>query len=130
MRIEQGNFLDPSQVVQLQNGMTRSQVKFLLGTPMIPVGFDADRWNYYYYVKDGNRKPITKRLTVWFKDEKVERFERPDDTEAAAATMAEANAKAAAEMAAEYAKTPAAPPPSKSTAPPTRTPGTGRRPGR
>jgi outer membrane protein assembly factor BamE len=82
--------------------MTKSQVKFLLGTPMVPNGFDSDRWNYYYYVKAGNqmKTPITRRLTVWFKDDKVERFDRPADAEAIAAAIAEDNAKAAAEAAA------------------------------
>ena len=40
MPIQQGNLLDPSQVAQLEVGMTRSQVSFLLGTPMVPPGFD------------------------------------------------------------------------------------------
>jgi outer membrane protein assembly factor BamE len=89
MPIQQGNFLDPSQVVQLQAGMTRSQVKFLLGTPMVPSGFNSDRWDYYYYdLGLRMKKPTTKRVTVYFKDDKVERFDRPDDTEAAAAAMA------------------------------------------
>jgi outer membrane protein assembly factor BamE len=87
MDIKQGNLLDPTQVVQLQNGMTKSQVRFLLGTPMLPDGFDSDRWNYYYYEKIAKRKPSTVRVTVWFKDDKVERFERPADTESVAAAM-------------------------------------------
>ena len=104
MRIEQGNYLDPTQVVQLQDGMTKAQVRFLLGTPMIPNGFDSDRWNYYYYVKSGTMKtPITRRLTVWFKDDKVDHFEKPADAEAVAALIAADNEKAAAEAAAASA---------------------------
>ncbi len=88
MKIEQGNFLDPTQVVQLQKGMTRSQVKFLLGTPLVPSGFNTDRWEYYYYIMDrGMKRPLTKRVTIYFKDDKVEHFDRPDDSEAAAAAM-------------------------------------------
>jgi outer membrane protein assembly factor BamE len=79
MPIQQGNYLDPGQVAQLQTGMTRSQVRFLLGTAMVPNGFDTDRWDYYYYVKAGRTwKPETKRLSVWFKDEKVDHIERSD----------------------------------------------------
>jgi len=104
MRIEQGNYLDPTQVVQLQDGMTKAQVRFLLGTPMIPNGFDSDRWNYYYYVKSGTMKtPITRRLTVWFMDDKVDHFEKPADAEAVAALIAADNEKAAAEAAAASA---------------------------
>jgi outer membrane protein assembly factor BamE len=95
MPIQQGNYLDPGQVEQLQTGMTRSQVRFLLGTPMVPSGFDADRWDYYYYVKVGRTwKPQSKRLSVWFKDEKVDHVERSDAPEAAAATSPAAPATA------------------------------------
>lgn len=77
MPVTQGNFLDPGQVEQLQEGMTRSQVTFLLGTPMIPSGFDADRWDYYYYVNERRMKqPLTRRLTVYFAEDKVSRIER------------------------------------------------------
>jgi outer membrane protein assembly factor BamE len=101
MKIEQGNFLDPAQVMQLQEGMTKSQVRFLLGTPMVPHGFNSDRWNYYSYEKSGNAtKAATMRLTVWFKDDKVERFERPANTEAIAKAIAADNEKAAAAAAA------------------------------
>jgi outer membrane protein assembly factor BamE len=77
MAIQQGNFLDASQVAQLQVGMTRSQVSFLLGTPMVPTGFDADRWDYYYYFKYRRMKsPETRRLTVHFENDKVARIEK------------------------------------------------------
>ncbi len=60
MPIQQGNFLDKNQVDQLEPGMTRSQVAFLLGTPMVPNGFDTDRWDYYYYAKFSRKyKPDT-----------------------------------------------------------------------
>jgi outer membrane protein assembly factor BamE len=114
MDIKQGNLLDPTQVLQLQNGMTKSQVRFLLGTPMVPNGFDSDRWNYYYYEKTRfTKEPLTRRVTVWFKDDKVDRFERPDDTESAAAAFAAANAEAAAEANAKAVL----PPPNMRTAP-------------
>jgi len=81
MAIQQGNFLDPAQVSQLENGMTRSQVAFLLGTPMIPTAFDNDRWDYFYYLKDQRLKAAdTRRVTVYFKDEKVARVVTGPDT--------------------------------------------------
>lgn len=97
MPIQQGNFLDPGQVEQLQTGMTRSQVRFLLGTPMVPSGFDQDRWDYYYYVKVGRTwKPETKRLSVWFKDDKVDHVERSDAPAPVAEPAAASSAEAAA----------------------------------
>ena len=81
MAIRQGNFLDDKQVTQLELGMTRSQVSFLLGTPMVPTGFDRDRWDYFYYLKEKRLKePDTRRLTVYFQDDKVVRIvEGPDN---------------------------------------------------
>ena len=76
MTVQQGNFLDPKQVSQLQVGMTRSQVRFLLGTPMLPDAFDRDRWDYLYYQKIGRlKKADQRRLTVFFDEDKVARFE-------------------------------------------------------
>lgn len=74
--VQQGNYLDPRQVSQLQDGMTRSQVRFLLGTPMLPDAFDNDRWDYVYYLKLG-RSGVTeqRRLTVFFSDDRVARIE-------------------------------------------------------
>ncbi|HTQ36683.1 MAG TPA: outer membrane protein assembly factor BamE, partial [Steroidobacteraceae bacterium] len=71
-----GNVLNPDLVAQLEPGMTRSQVMFLLGTPMVPNGFDTDRWDYYYYIKSPSGQIVrTERLTVWFKNEKVDHFD-------------------------------------------------------
>jgi outer membrane protein assembly factor BamE len=63
-------------VSQLKEGMTRSQVRFLLGTPMVPDAFNDDRWDYYYFFKSRHiKKPLKRRLTVYFADEKVARYE-------------------------------------------------------
>jgi outer membrane protein assembly factor BamE len=76
MNIQQGNYLVPNSVSQLKEGMTRSQVRFLLGTPMVPDAFDEDRWDYYYYFNSQKIKsPLKRRLTVYFADEKVTRYE-------------------------------------------------------
>jgi len=57
--------------------MTRSQVRFLLGTPMVPDAFDDNRWDYLYYMKRGRiHAPEQRRLTVWFENDKVAPFEK------------------------------------------------------
>jgi outer membrane protein assembly factor BamE len=77
MPIQQGNFLEESTIQQLETGMTRSQVMFLLGTPMVPSGFDSNRWEYYYYFKTNRRKGAEeRRVTVYFENDKVARVER------------------------------------------------------
>jgi outer membrane protein assembly factor BamE len=79
MDIQQGNYLEGKTVDQLQVGMTRTQVRYLLGTPLVPDVFDRDRWDYLYYFRHGRRRPDTpRRVVVYFKDDKVTRLERID----------------------------------------------------
>jgi len=76
MNIQQGNYLVADSVSQLKEGMTRSQVRFLLGTPMVPDAFDDSRWDYYYFFSTRKlEKPLKRRLTVYFADERVQRVE-------------------------------------------------------
>jgi outer membrane protein assembly factor BamE len=77
MSIQQGNYLDPNSVAQLKEGMTRSQVRYLLGTPMVPDAFNESRWDYLYYLKRGRvRAAEQRRLTIWFENDKVARVEK------------------------------------------------------
>ena len=79
MDIQQGNYLDGHDVRQLKVGMTRAQVRYLLGTPMIQDVFNHDRWDYVYYFKRGYvDKPIESRVTVYFHGDKVARFKLYD----------------------------------------------------
>ncbi len=74
--IEQGNFLRKQDIEQLKVGMTTSQVRYLLGTPMVPTTFDNDRWDYLYYMKRGHfQKVVRYLLTIYFRSGKVERID-------------------------------------------------------
>ncbi len=85
VNIQQGNFLTSETVDQLKEGMTRSQVRFLLGTPMVPDAFDNDRWDYLYVMQRGRiKEPDRRRLTVFFEADKVVRFENEGITAIAA----------------------------------------------
>jgi outer membrane protein assembly factor BamE len=75
MDIQQGNYLDGKAVSQLKVGMTRSQVRYLLGTPMVEDVFNKDRWDYIYYFKRGYvRRPVESRVIVYFQNDKVDRL--------------------------------------------------------
>jgi outer membrane protein assembly factor BamE len=78
MNIQQGNYLEGKTVDKVEVGMTRTQVRYLLGTPMVPAPFNKDRWDYLYYFKSGHRlrKPEQRHLVVFFKEDKVARLER------------------------------------------------------
>lgn len=78
MDVQQGNFLDAEQIDQVEVGMTRSQVRFLLGTPMVIDSFNADRWDYIYSLRRGHSRKVLKRhLVVWFEGDAVARVEEP-----------------------------------------------------
>ena len=83
MDIQQGNYLEGKTVDKLEPGMTRSQVRYLLGTPMVPDLFDKDRWDYLYYFEGRYRKSARRHLVVFFKDDKVTRFDRDNVPESA-----------------------------------------------
>jgi outer membrane protein assembly factor BamE len=73
--IQQGNFVSQEMLNQLKVGQTRDQVRFLLGTPLLTDMFHADRWDYPFYLARGNGELTTSRVTVYFKDGVVERFD-------------------------------------------------------
>jgi outer membrane protein assembly factor BamE len=85
INIQQGNFLDQAAVEQVKVGMTRSQVHYLLGTPMVADSFNKQRWDYIYYLKKGRTKHVdSRRVTVYFDGEKVAKLDKPTAEEAAA----------------------------------------------
>ncbi len=78
VNIAQGNYLEAKMLDQVQLGMTRSQVRYVLGTPMISDPFHPDRWDYLYYFKDGKTRSLDTRLVVvYFADEKVAKIDKP-----------------------------------------------------
>jgi len=77
--IQQGNFLEAKDVDRVAVGMTKVQVRALLGTPMVADPFETWRWDYVYYFKKGRwKKPAHRLFTVYFEDDKVVRVDRSD----------------------------------------------------
>src|SRR6188768_2275206 len=77
--IQQGNFLEVKDVDQVTAGMTRSQVRYLLGTPMISDPFVAQRWDYIYTLKHGHRRKLDRsHFVVYFTDDKVTKVDKLD----------------------------------------------------
>jgi outer membrane protein assembly factor BamE len=75
--IQQGNLLDEDDINQVDLGMTRSQVQFLLGTPMVADSFHRDRWDYAYYYRRGRSPDADRRwVVVYFENDRVQRIER------------------------------------------------------
>lgn len=75
--MSQGNIVVEEDLDQVELDMTRNQVRFLLGTPMIDDPFHADRWDYVYYVKIGRRDATAKRwVSILFADDRVSEIRR------------------------------------------------------
>lgn len=73
--IPQGNFVSEEMVLQLKEGMTQDQVRFALGTPLIMDIFHGNRWDYVFRMLKRNDEVLSSRVTVYFKDGVVSRFE-------------------------------------------------------
>jgi outer membrane protein assembly factor BamE len=73
--IQQGNFVTEEMVARLKPGMTRSQVRFTLGTPMIEDTFHKNRWDYIYRLALKGRVTEERKLAVFFKDDRLFRIQ-------------------------------------------------------
>jgi len=69
MTVQQGNIVTAQMVDQLQPGMNKRQVRYLLGTPLLTDFFNSDRWDYVYTMRQGHKPPEQRRVTVFFKDD-------------------------------------------------------------
>ncbi|GAB2912034.1 hypothetical protein GCM10027278_35960 [Paralcaligenes ginsengisoli] len=110
--VQQGNWITAEQVAQLQKGMTRDQVRFILGTPTLQDIFRSNRWDYPYLNKPGYGKEQERKFTVWFTGDTLDHWEgdkQPDrqpfqktDTGAAKATPSTASDTAGATSTADH----------------------------
>ena len=84
IEVVQGNFVSREQVEALQQGMTREQVRGVLGTPLVASVFHANRWDYVFTLKRQGAQAQARRLSVFFEGDLLERFEgdtMPSETE-------------------------------------------------
>lgn len=105
MDIQQGNLVTQDAVDKLKIGMSRSQVRFLLGTPLLADSFHADRWDYKYQMYKDDKLVTDKLLTVYFNGDTLVKIEgdampaempfMPSNASAPAAAPASASAPVA-----------------------------------
>ncbi len=72
--IQQGNVVSQEQINALQPGMSKRQVRFLLGTPMLTDVFHADRWDYAFTLGKGSTPQEFRRVTVYFENDRLARI--------------------------------------------------------
>ncbi|MBE0623282.1 MAG: outer membrane protein assembly factor BamE [Burkholderiales bacterium] len=76
IEIQQGNFISQEMISQLKLGMSKDQVRYLLGTPLITDSFHAERWDYVFRRQRVNSTELEHRkLAVFFEDGKLKRIE-------------------------------------------------------
>ena len=71
--VPQGNYVDMTMLRQVREGMTRDQVRFALGTPLLVDPFRPDRWDYVFRFQHPNGSADLRRATVFFADGRVAR---------------------------------------------------------
>jgi outer membrane protein assembly factor BamE len=104
--VQQGNHVTKDVVDKVTVGMTRAQVRQILGTPLLVDPFHSNQWDYYFSNVKGGKPENRTRLTIYFKDDKVERIAGegrptpPPQTAPSAVSPAQAPAPAAGSAAA------------------------------
>lgn len=78
VEVVQGNFVSKEQVQALRPGMSRNQVKDILGTPLIASVFHADRWDYAFTIRRKGTAPQQRKLSVFFNKDGFERVDAQD----------------------------------------------------
>jgi outer membrane protein assembly factor BamE len=100
--IQQGNYVTQDMVAKLKPGMTRSQVRFALGTPLVVDPFRNDRWDYVYVMQKRGKIVEQRRIAVIFENDALARLEgdvKPMVDSAAGATGAGSGGAGAAGLA-------------------------------
>ncbi len=85
--VQQGNVIDQKALNQLKPGMTRRQVQFVIGSPMVADVFHQDRWDYIYLMRPGTDKAEEQHVTLFFENDTLARISgtmHPEDTGGAA----------------------------------------------
>ena len=73
--VQQGNVITQTMIDKLKPGMTRSQVRYVLGNPIVDDSLDKDRWDYIYTIHVPGRDIIRTKLKVYFVEERLSHFE-------------------------------------------------------
>jgi outer membrane protein assembly factor BamE len=111
MDIQQGNMVTQDMVEKLKPGMSRAQVRFSLGTPLVADPFHPDRWDYVYLYNKAGKVTEQRRLIVIFKDDRFVRVEGDKMPPPPVAKTGASDAKPAASPATGAKADPGAKPP-------------------
>ncbi len=74
VEVQQGNIITQEMINQLKPGMTKRQVRFVMGSPLISDTLNPNRWDYFYSLRKGNGDLLKERVTIYFQDDKLSYF--------------------------------------------------------
>jgi outer membrane protein assembly factor BamE len=94
MDIRQGNYVTPAMRENLKIGMTRPQVLFVMGTPLIQDPFHKDRWDYVYRYEHARKIVATQKTTLYFEGDKLARIVDGGGTDSTAPAKAKPDEQA------------------------------------
>lgn len=75
IEVQQGNLVAPESFARLKVGMTKVEVRNVLGTPLLTDPFRKDRWDYYFRHERRGRLMETNAIALWFEGDKLVRIE-------------------------------------------------------
>jgi outer membrane protein assembly factor BamE len=78
LEVVQGNVVTKEQAEQVKAGMSRAQVRDILGSPLITDAFHADRWDYVFTIKRQRTPPQERRVVVLFDGDRMKSIDAPD----------------------------------------------------
>ncbi|MDJ0958934.1 MAG: outer membrane protein assembly factor BamE [Arenicellales bacterium] len=83
--IQQGNVITDSDIARLVPGMTKREVRYILGTPLVVDPFHQNQWDYFYSLEVRGKETVQRRITIVFENEKMKEIlgDVPTNTEAA-----------------------------------------------
>ena len=73
--VRQGNYVDQEMLSQLRRGMSRDQVRYVLGSPLVVDMFRTDRWDYVYSLRSGRKEAEQRVISVYFEGDVLDRVE-------------------------------------------------------
>jgi outer membrane protein assembly factor BamE len=75
LTIQQGNIVSQEMIDKLKPGMTKSQIQFILGNPILQDSLDQDRWNYIYSLHIPGSDLVQRELVIYFEENRLSHFE-------------------------------------------------------
>lgn len=69
--VQQGNVITQDMLAQLERGMDKNKVRFILGTPLLVDVFHQNRWDYVYSMRNGSDRPVHRRISVFFEHDRL-----------------------------------------------------------